>query len=365
MSFRSRAGSLRRLVEQSLNAFRPLKKYSPPDDAFRREICRYYSVLDIPAIERAVAAYYDDARLSVTVDSAWNYNPLSCAWSRTVNGGPSFVFPKLEPGRMLDTFIERWLICFPLFLALDEPGNSTDRILINFNDAGIERGLAFCASSPEFTLIPDVDFLRELGYEKARKYFADHRISWKERKDVVLWRGSSLGQKDYAILDMPRARLCQIAKAVKADWLDIGLVELFDISEADAALLIAHGLTKERVPWKKLNQYRFHVDIDGHANSYAGLFRKLLSGGLVLKVASPQGLAQWYYDRLKPWHNFVPVRSDLSDFLEVASYCRSHQATAERIARRGRELALSMTFDREFKRMTAATRRAFSRGSSS
>ncbi|MDQ2868366.1 MAG: hypothetical protein M3R59_08150 [Verrucomicrobiota bacterium] len=361
MSFRSQVVSLRRLLEEKLQSVPPLKKYPLPNAAFQQQICEYYGALNPTAIERAVSAYYDDARLAIIVDPASNYCPLTCVWTSTAQDGPSFTFPKLSPGRVLNTFIERWLACFPLFLALDKPGSPEGRILINFNDAGIDPGLAFSACGNEFTLIPDSVFLSELGYEKARTYFDERQIPWKKRKDVVLWRGSSLGQKDNAILEMPRARLCQIAKAANADWLDIGLVDLFEISEADTTCLIAGGLTKERVPWKKLSQYRFHIDIDGHANSFAGLFRKLLSGGLVLKVGSPNGFAQWYYDRLKPWHNYVPVRCDMSDLLEVASYCRTHQATSRRIAQRGRQLALSMIFASEFKRMVETTQRAFAR----
>ncbi len=76
-------------------------------------------------------------------------------------------------------------------------------------------------------------------------------------------------------------------EAARHDWLDIGMVDIFDVSESDAAQLWSLDLIKERVHWKQLYKYRFHIDIDGNANSYAGLFLKLLSGGVVLKVASP------------------------------------------------------------------------------
>ena len=45
---------------------------------------------------------------------------------------------------------------------------------------------------------------------------------------------------------------------------------------------------------------RHLIDIDGWANSWSGLFQKLLSGSTVLKVASNKGFRQWYYDRLEP-----------------------------------------------------------------
>ena len=95
---------------------------------------------------------------------------------------------------------------------------------------------------------------------------------------------------------MPRARLCEIAKRASAGTFDVGLVDIFDVSEADAAALRARDILKDRVRRKELHRFRYHIDIDGHANSWAGLFLKLLSGGVVLKVASPNNYRQWYYD---------------------------------------------------------------------
>lgn len=203
-------------------------------------------------------------------------------------------------------------------------------------------------------------FFASRGYAKARKYFARHPIPWDRRRATVFWRGGSGGRKHHAALEIPRVRACQLAKAAAKDWFDVGLVDLCDLSPTEAAQLRAMELIKERVHWKQLNQYRFHLDIDGHANSYAGLFRKLLSGGLVLKVASPHHYAQWYYERLKPWENFVPIRSDLGDLLEVVAYCRDHDDLAQRVARNGRELALSLTFEKELAGAVKTVKKAFS-----
>ncbi len=158
---------------------------------------------------------------------------------------------------------------------------------------------------------------------------------------------------------MPRARLCLLAQEMGEEWGDIGLVELFHISEADADELRDRRLLKPKVPWKELSNYCFHIDIDGHASSYAGLFLKLLSGGLVLKVQSPDRCVQWYYDQLLPGVNFVPVRSDLGDLVEIVSHYRQHPRAAEEIARRGRELALSLTYEKEFAFALRAVARAF------
>lgn len=336
------------------------KTYPLPSAEFQRPIREYFCAQNTAAIERAVAGLYDGARVTVAFDSTAVQFPMSCVWSRAQTHGSCFTFPSFQPGHLLNTVVNRWLSLFELFLQLDRPGYPAGKIVINFNDAGVEPGLAFCGDSPDYILIPDSDFFQSRGYARAREHFERDLHPWDERSKTVLWRGSSLGQKNHAILDMPRARLCQIAKAAANDWFDVGIVEVFDVSETDADQLRTMDLIKDRVRWKQFNKYRFHIDIDGHANSYAGLFLKLLSGGLVLKVASPNHYTQWYYDRLKPWETFVPVRSDMSDLLEVAAYCRDHDKLAARIAHAGRQLALSLTFEKEFAGAVETVKKAFS-----
>jgi hypothetical protein len=333
--------------------------FAIPSAEFQRALCESFAAQDTLAIESAVARHYRDARVEVAFERAAVRWPMSCAWSRSRAGESRFTFPDLQPGHVLNTVVSRWLALFELFLFFDRSPYPAGRIVINFNDAGLEPGLAFSGENPDYILIPDSDFFRSRGYAKEREYFARHLPPWNERAPTVFWRGSSLGQKHHTIANMPRARLCQIANAAPDGLLDAAITDVFDVSDSDAAQLRAMGLIKPRVSWKELGRYRYHIDIDGHANTFAGLFRKLLSGGLVLKVGSPNGYAQWYYDRLKPWENFVPVHSDLSDLLEVAAYCRNHDDLARRIAHNGRRLALSLTFENEFKAAVKSVRKAF------
>lgn len=338
-----------------------LRIYSLPSRELRRSLSKHFCAHDGVAIGRAVARLIDGARVRVEFDPAAVQHKMSCVWSRSQKHGSSFIFSTFQPGQMVDTVVNRWLALSDLYTYLDRPENPDGRVVISFNDIGAEPGLTFCGNRPDSILIPDSDFLKSRGYAKAREYFAKNLLPWDQRRTFVFWRGSSLGAKGKPILEMPRARLCQIAKAARDNWLDIGLVDTADVSESDAAQLRSLNLIKERVHWTQLHKYCFHVDIDGNANSYAGLFRKLLSGGLVLKVASPDHCTQWYYHLLKPWENFVPVRSDLSDLLEVAAYCRDHDDLARSIAFRGRELALSMTYEKELTGAVETVRKAFSK----
>ncbi len=83
----------------------------------------------------------------------------------------------------------------------------------------------------------------------------------------------------------------------------------------------------------------------------------------MLKVQSPEECRQWYYDQLVSEVNFVPVRSDLSDLVDIVSYYRERPRLAESIARRGRALALSLTYEEEFTFALRTATRAFTTAS--
>ena len=245
-------------------------------------------------MESALAEHLAATAVSVTFDSVKVPHPMSCCWSLKRQRGSHFTFPTAQTGQLLEVVVERWLSLFDLFLASQRTSARDGWTMMSFNDLGAEPGLAFCGNEPGHILLPDFAFLQSRGYRNAREHFAHNQPVWEERSARVFWRGSSVGQKHHPILEMPRARLCLLGQEMGEEWGDIGLVDLFHISESDAGELRRRQLVKGRVSWKKLSNYRFHIDIDGHASSYAGLFLKLLSGGLVLKVASPERCVQWY-----------------------------------------------------------------------
>jgi hypothetical protein len=326
---------------------------------FRQTLCGYFCALDGAAISRALASKLS-AACGVAVSFAADAvaHPMSCRWSLG-RASSHFTFPILAAGQLLEVVVERWLSLFELYLGAAEQGMDGSSV-INFNDLGAEPGLAFAGNAPEHILLPDFEFFKSRGYREARSYFARHQPRWEDRSPLVFWRGSSVGQKHHPILEMPRTRLCLLGQTMGSEWGDIGFAALFHIAEEDAEKLRRRQLVKAKVPWTTLSRYRFHIDIDGHASSYSGLFRKLLSGGLVLKVQSPEASRQWYYDRLIAGENIVTIRSDLSDLVEAVAYYRAHPRLAERIARRGRELALSLSYEKEFAFALRAVRRAFS-----
>jgi hypothetical protein len=165
-------------------------------------------------------------------------------------------------------------------------------------------------------------------------------------------------------LDTPRVRLCRLAEQPgAAERLDAGITEIVQaFTPEDAEALRTSGLCKAHVPMADHVAYKYQIDIDGNTNSWPGLFQKLLTGSPVLKVCSLARYRQWYYHRLIPWYNFVPVEADMSDLLEIIAYLQRHDEIARAIGVAGRRLAEDMTCEAEIQRNLATVEAAFNRG---
>jgi protein glucosyltransferase len=55
----------------------------------------------------------------------------------------------------------------------------------------------------------------------------------------------------------------------------------------------------------------------------------MLSGSVPLKVETTK--IEWFYPDLKPWVNYVPIKSDYSDLLEVIEWLKANDAKARDI----------------------------------
>ena len=234
-------------------------------------------------------------------------------------------------------------------------GAPAGTILLNTDDYAPSPGLAFSDSRPDRWLIPDPVFLAERAYARTALHYRLNDVPWADRRRIAFWRGGTTGGEagcgSWEELD--RVRLCRIAAAHPALF-DVGLAGIAQMNPADSAAIRASGLVRDFVPDTRFNEYAYQIDIDGNTNSWPGLFQKLQTGSPVLKVASRHGYRQWYYDRLVPWQNYVPVATDLTDLVDKVNWLIAHDADAQRIGAAGRALAASMTLagEIEFGRAT-------------
>jgi len=226
--------------------------------------------------------------------------------------------------------------------------------------------VSFCSPNPGAILVPDFDFFATRGYADIRRLAAAATFPWRERDDTVLWRGSSTGPGVVAAADMSpantnliqRTRLCLILRGLGGtDARLTNAVQSEDPARSIEQLRMA-GILGAPIDQSAWLGRKFAIDVDGNSNAWANLFNRLLLGCCVIKIASPLGFRQWYYDDLVAWQHYVPVKSDLSDLIEKVEWCRSEPGQCEEIAAAGHRLAMAMTFEREMARGVGVLERA-------
>jgi hypothetical protein len=84
-------------------------------------------------------------------------------------------------------------------------------------------------------------------------------------------------------------------------------------------------------PIYEQSKYKYLVYIDGHCAACRYGFMMRL-GSVILKVA-PRQVADrmWYFPLLKPYHDHVPVKADLSDLEEKIRWCRENDDKCKEI----------------------------------
>lgn len=240
---------------------------------------------------------------------------------------------------------------------LSRASNDVVSVSTNISDGGgnVPNELAFCTDEPRAILVPDPGFMTARLYQPFRELADSRPGQWNARKDLLLWRGAISGPGHTATeamdMDDPslkqRVRLCLALRGLSN--VDVKLVASDrDHAEHQArAAIEAHGVLGEFLPPSRWIGIKFALDIDGPTNSWGNLYTRLLLGCCVLKVGSPNGFRQWYYDDLVPWTHYVPIAVDLSDAVEKVEWCRTHDQACREIAAAGQEFALRRTVESE------------------
>jgi len=227
------------------------------------------------------------------------------------------------------------------------------------HDAGPVLG--FCSNLRASLLVPDRGFQTSGGYARQRRQVRA-APAYDDRDDTIVWRGSPTGSGTLLNATMQardadlrqRIRMCLLlAAADKANpqlRVDARIVPGRNVTADVAAAYQRGGIAGDPIPEDSWLGRKFAIDIDGHANAFSNLFIRLLYGCCVIKITSPAGFHQWYYDRLEPWRHYVPVTADLSNLVEQIAWCRGHPEACRSMAAAGQELALSMTPEGENRR---------------
>ncbi len=165
--------------------------------------------------------------------------------------------------------------------------------------------------------------------------------SWEKRKQQLIWRGGP-GQhppEGFAVSINPSDPHC--LSRVKLCYLSTQYPEIinakFSFLGPERASL-SHFMG-DFVPYEIQLMFKYQMLIDGFSCSYSTSGWRLFSGSLIFKEDSKH--IQWYYNELKPYEHYVPVKEGLEDLIDKLKWAMTHDEEAKKIARQAREFALS------------------------
>lgn len=90
----------------------------------------------------------------------------------------------------------------------------------------------------------------------------------------------------------------------------------------------------ENIPMIAQAKYKYLIDTRG--NSWSGRLQTLLKLGRVVFIAD-RPYREWYFDKLKPWEHYVPVKEDMSDLIEKICHMERRPELYEKIVGNLRE----------------------------
>lgn len=234
----------------------------------------------------------------------------------------------------------------------------TLRVVVEISDGEVSGPglISFCSRDPRAILIPDDGFFSSGGYQDDRENARANTVAWNTRSDCIAWRGSTTGHgrisKDHLAADdpelLPRVRLCMRLRAVPGTDVKISRVVQSDDEALHRERLTKAGIFGQNISSLAWNGFKFAIDIDGNSNAWSNLFTRMIMGCCVLKVASPSGYRQWYYEEIQPWTHYVPVKADLTDIEARIAWCRTNSDKCGNIAGRAQAFAMAHDLKTEF-----------------
>lgn len=163
-------------------------------------------------------------------------------------------------------------------------------------------------------------------------------ISWKNKKDIAVFRGSSTGSGTTIDTNM-RLKLAFLSTKNK-DYLDCGITKWNNRPRK-----LSHSTTLQTIDVLNMNKlgifkvntmtpleqarYKYIINVDGHVSAFRLSF-ELGMRSCILLVES--NYKMWCHSFLIPYVHYVPIKDDLSDLLSQIKWCREHDKKCEEMA---------------------------------
>jgi protein glucosyltransferase len=165
---------------------------------------------------------------------------------------------------------------------------------------------------------------------------ANKDYPWNKKIDKAFWRGKlSDDQTDHAY----RSKLVDYSIELPKDF-DAKFTQTNSPKPKNKLEILYEVISLELsippfVSRKDQVHYKMLINLDGYTSTYPGFLWRLLSNSVTIKQETDN--EQWFYDAVKPWIHYVPVKQDLSDLLEKVEWIKAHDDEARKIAERSTE----------------------------
>lgn len=163
---------------------------------------------------------------------------------------------------------------------------------------------------------------------------SEHRpefaYSWEQKESKLVWRGTP-GQNAYDnSTNIMTSTNLHLFSRVKLCELSLAYPTLID---ANFTVLYEHtpkNLMGRRKTFKDQLNYKYQMLIHGNASSFSNSGWRFFSDSVVF--ISDSLWTQWYYNELKPYVHYVPVKRDLEDLVEKILWAKNHDSESRKIA---------------------------------
>jgi len=170
------------------------------------------------------------------------------------------------------------------------------------------------------------------------KLIENSNNNFKSKKSIGIFRGSITGNDRTITNTRIQAKILSIKYP---SYLDVELTKTFEyyMFEENSTLCICTEILNKQIynpdsskslsGFDQNRNYKYLLHIDGFVSAWR-MALELMSWSVILKVDSPW--IEHYYTELIPWVHYIPVKSDLSDLIEIIDWCISNDDLCLQIA---------------------------------
>jgi hypothetical protein len=223
------------------------------------------------------------------------------------------------------------LLCYADGYKFDEASNIKDFISFKTHNKN-NYIFTFCKRWNDYNsiCIPDPYYTADEKFLIHKTEIDSANFKWDNKKNMCVWRGNVKNGYNTNFFN---------------NKLNFNQRQLFVKLYNEKKINNMNYENKELSIFDQIN-YKYILDIDGWANTWDATIWKLYSGSVLLKVQSVW--RQWYYNELKEWIHYVPIKNDLSDLNQKIEWCISNDDKCKVIVENARNFVIEKIFDKEY-----------------